>query len=59
MNLSKREVFAAFAMNALLGDDWNVGDRNMQNRSIPALIELAYKIADEMQRQSVSHTSSK
>jgi len=59
MNLSKREVFAAFAMNALLGDDWNVGDRNMQNRSIPALIELAYKIADEMQRQSVSHTSAK
>ena len=59
MNLSKREVFAAFAMNALLGDDWNIGDRNMQNRSISALVELAYKVADEMQRQSVSHTSSK
>jgi len=58
MEISKREIFAAFAMNALLGNDWNIGDRNQQNRSIPALVELAYKVADEMQRQSIKNISS-
>ena len=59
MEMSKREVFAALAMNALLGDDWNVGDRQQQNRSITALVEIAYKVADEMQRQSVAYTSAR
>jgi hypothetical protein len=58
-SLSKRDVFAAMAMGALLGDDWNIGDRQQQNRSIPALAELAYKVADEMLKHATANPSSR
>ena len=55
MDISKRELFATIAMGALLNDDWNIGNREQMNRSISALVEIAYKIADEMIKQSIAY----
>jgi hypothetical protein len=60
MELSRRELLAAYAMNALVSDpDWNVGSKHQQKESIPEIVEIAYKVADEMIRQSNARASAR